>query len=419
MASSLGPDRQLPVRAPAQRLFHGSLRPADSGSAAPAATEAPNVFIPLTRPTLTGDEMRYVQAVVESGKLAGGGPFGRRAEALLSKEMEGSPTLLTTSCTHALEMCALLLNLRPGDEVIVPSFTFVSTANAFALFGARPVFADVREDTLNIDPESVARLISPRTRAIVCVHYAGVACDMRALQRLATAHGILLIEDNAHGLFGRYHERALGSMGHLSTLSFHDTKNFVCGEGGALVVNDPALLERAQVIRDKGTDRSRFFKGLVDKYTWQDLGSSYVLSDILAAFLVAQLEGNAPILERRRHVYGLYNAALRDWAQNLGIRMPVIPEDCVSSWHIYHLVLPRAVDQGAFIDHMKAAGIGCAFHYVPLNITPYGQQLGGKAGDCPVSEHIAPRLVRMPLHAELSESDVLRVVETTLRWRPG
>jgi dTDP-4-amino-4,6-dideoxygalactose transaminase len=374
--------------------------------------------IHLAHSTLSGSEMRYLTAAVEMRQMGAGEQFDRRVEALLRDTIPGTNALLTTSCTHALEMCALLLRLKPGDEVILPSFTFVSTASAFVLFGARPVFADSRPDTLNIDPAAVARLITPRTRAIVCMHYAGVACEMDELQRLAHEHGIPLIEDFAHGPYGSYRGKALGTFGGLATLSFHSTKNFACGEGGALLVNDPALLERAHLIRDKGTDRRHFLLGEVDKYTWRDLGSSYVMADMLAAFLLGQLENRATILSRREHVHHAYDDMLADWAASHGVQLPFIPEYCNSSWHLYYMLLPRPRDQAGFITHMKSAGIGCAFHYVPLNTTPFGMQLGGSPGGCPVSESASARLVRLPLHASISDSEVDRIVNVAMKWRP-
>jgi dTDP-4-amino-4,6-dideoxygalactose transaminase len=391
---------------------HAVLPPATIPLMHPAA-------IHLAHTTLSGSEMRYLAAAVEMRHVGSGGQFARRVEALLSQAIPGTTALLTPSCTAALEMCALLLRLQPGDEVIVPSFTFVSTASAFALFGARPVFADSLPGTLNIDPVSVEKLITPRTRAIVCMHYAGVACEMNELQRIATKNGITLIEDFAHGPFGSYRGQKLGTFGGLATLSFHATKNFACGEGGALLVNDPALLERAHVIRDKGTDRRLFLQGGVDMYTWRDLGSSYVMADMLAAFLLGQLENREVIVSRRERVHRAYDAMLADWAATHGVRLPVVPEYCTPSWHLYHLLLPRARDQSDFIAHLNRAGIGCAFHYVPLNTTPFGMQLGGSPGDCPVSESAAARLVRLPLHGDISDAEIGRVVNAAVGWQPA
>jgi dTDP-4-amino-4,6-dideoxygalactose transaminase len=375
--------------------------------------------ISLSQPTLAGNELTYVQAALQARKTGGGGPFGRKVEDLLVRVHGSAGALLTSSCTHALEVMALLLEVAPGDEVIVPAFTFVSTANAFVLRGARPVFADVCADTLNIDPRSVEQRITPRTRAIVVVHYGGVACDMDALLRISEKHGIPLLEDNAHGLYGRYQGRPLGSFGLFSAVSFHETKNFVCGEGGALIVNDARYVQRAEIIRDKGTDRSRFLHGQVDKYTWQDLGSSYVMSDILAGVLLAQLEEHEGILERRRRAFDTYESELKQWSAELGVARPVIPEGCEPAWHLYYLLLAESRHQAEFIENMRRNRIGCAFHYLPLNQSPYIQrEWPDVLQGCPVAESAAGRLVRLPLHAELSDADLERVVKVTRTWRP-
>jgi dTDP-4-amino-4,6-dideoxygalactose transaminase len=378
----------------------------------------PRAVIPLAQPRVSGSEMRYLSASVEMHQL-GGAQFAHRVEEFLCRTIPVSNALVTTSCTHALEMSALLLRLAPGDEVIVPSFTFVSTANAFALFGVRPVFADSQADTLNIDPESVEKHITPRTKAIVCMHYAGVACEMTALQRIASQHGLALVEDFAHGPYGSFRGRPLGTIGCLATLSFHYTKNFSCGEGGALLVNDAALLERAHVIRDKGTDRRLFLQGELDRYTWRDVGSSYVLADLLAAFLLGQLENRESVLPRREYVHRTYDRLLAEWARDHGVRLPVIPEYATPSWHLYYLLLPNPGDQADFIAHMKAAGVGCAFHYQPLNTTPYGMKLGGAPGDCPVAEQAAPRLVRLPLHAAITDAELEHIAAAVVTWRPA
>jgi dTDP-4-amino-4,6-dideoxygalactose transaminase len=374
--------------------------------------------IPLSRPTLTGMEMPRVEAVLRAHSPGGGGAFGRRVEELLAREHGSARALLTTSCTHALEMMALLLDIRPGDEVIVPAYTFVSTASAFALRGARPVFADVCPDTLNIDPAGVEQCITPRTRAIVAMHYGGIACDLDALLRISRQHGIALLEDNAHGLCGRYQGRPLGTFGLLSTASFHETKNFTCGEGGALIVNDASLVQRAEIVRDKGTDRARFVNGLVDKYTWQELGSSYVMADVLASLLLSQLEARDRIQQRRREVFAAYEAGLGGWSSAMGIATPAIPDGCEPAWHLYYLLLAEAADQAPFIEHMRAHAVGCAFHYLPLNRSPLVLREWPGAAPCPVAESAAVRLVRLPLHAELSDADVERVISVVRAWRP-
>src|SRR5688572_25081944 len=338
---------------------------------------------------LTGRELEYMAQAVADGHISGDGPFTRRARAMLEKLTGSRAALLTTSCTHALEMAALLLEIGAGDEVIVPSFTFVSTANAFALRGARPVFVDIRPDTLNIDERLVERAISSRTRAIVPVHYAGVGCEMDALQDIASRHGLAIVEDNAHGLFGRYRGRALGSFGDMATLSFHETKNVTCGEGGALLVNDECLITRAEIIREKGTERSRFFRGQVDKYTWCDLGSSYVLSDMLAAFLFAQLESAERIQARRRAMWEFYSDRLASWADTYGAALPQVPDHCTQAFHMFYVLLPSLDVRQALIAHLRAQGIMSVFHYLPLHLSGMGQRFGGRPGDCPVTEQIS------------------------------
>jgi dTDP-4-amino-4,6-dideoxygalactose transaminase len=333
---------------------------------------------------------------------------------LLERELGVPKALLTTSCTHALEMAALLLDIQPGDEVIVPSFTFVSTVNAFVLRGARPIFIDIRPDTLNIDETLIERRIGPRTRAIVPVHYAGVGCEMDAILDIGARHGLAVVEDNAHGLFGKYRERSLGTFGSLAALSFHETKNFICGEGGALLINDPRYIERAEIIREKGTNRSRFFRGQVDKYTWVDVGSSYVLSDILAAFLLAQLESRAEVHAKRRLVWECYRNELSRWAEDRRVRLPVVPPWCSQSYHMFYLLLPSAERRNALISHLKARNILSVFHYVPLHTSEMGQRFGGRPGDCPVTESVSGRLLRLPFYNDLTEDEQMRVVEAIL-----
>lgn len=367
--------------------------------------------IPFNKPALTGREFEYMAQAIHNGHISGDGPFTKRCENLLAEIMGVPRVLLTTSCTHALEMCALLLDLKEGDEVIVPSFTFVSTVNAFVLRGAKPVFADIRPDTLNIDEVQVARLVSPRTRVIVVVHYAGVGCSMDALQNLASSARIALIEDNAHGLLGKYRNRWLGTFGELATQSFHETKNLYCGEGGALLVNDPSLISRAEILREKGTNRSRFFRGQVDKYTWVDVGSSYVPSDLLAAFLLAQLEAREHIQNRRREVWERYHNELQKWAPERGWRLPVVPPDCEQSHHMYYVMLNSSEERQALIAHLKTAGILAVFHYQPLHLSDMGRRFGGQAGDCPVTEQISDRILRLPFYADLEPCDQDRVLE--------
>src|SRR5579871_3998885 len=314
-------------------------------------------------------------------------------------------------------MAALLLDIGPGDEVIFPSFTFVSTVNSFVLRGARPVFADIRPDTLNLDEAPVEKLITPRTKAIVPVHFAGVGCEMEAINSIAARHGVRVVEDNAHGLLGRYREKNLGTWGAMSTLSFHETKNFSCGEGGALVINDTRYLERAEIIREKGTNRSRFFRGQVDKYTWVDLGSSYLPSDILAAILFAQLEARESIQSNRRRIWNYYQSNLEQWARAQGVRLPVIPADCEHPYHMFYLLLPDLAARQAFIAQLKARDIMSVFHYLPLHVSEMGKRFGGRPGDCPVTESVSDHLVRLPFYNRLPEEEQGYIVDTIRSFR--
>jgi dTDP-4-amino-4,6-dideoxygalactose transaminase len=343
--------------------------------------------------------------------ICGDGQFTTKCQKVLEEELGDGKALLTTSGTHALEMAALLLDLKPGDEVLVPAFTFPSVVNAFVLRGARPVFADIRADTMNLDETLLPELISDATRVILPVHYAGVGCEMDRIGPLAARHGISLVEDNAHGLFGRYRGRPLGSFGCLAAQSFHETKNFSCGEGGALVINDPKLLERAEIIREKGTDRKKFFRGQVDKYTWIDAGSSYLPSDILAAVLYAQFEVRDAIQAARKKLWLTYEERLAEWAANNGVQMPFVPPHCEQTYHIFYLVMPDLEARSAFIDHLKGRGILSVFHYSPLHLSRMGLSFGGFPGQCPVSERVSERLVRLPLYSALSETEQSRVIE--------
>jgi len=371
-------------------------------------------MIPFNRPALVGREWLYLQEAVEGGQISGDGSFTRRCQDLLQSELGAPKALLTTSCTHALELAALLLKLEVGDEVIVPDFTFVSTANAFALHGARPVFVDVDPRTLNMNPADVERRLSSHTRAIVPVHYAGIGCEMEALCEIARRAGVHLIEDNAHGLFGKYRGQALGTFGALATLSFHETKNFSCGEGGALLLNDTSFIDRAEILREKGTNRKRFFRGEVDKYTWVDIGSSYLPSDLLAAFLLAQLEQKEVVLARRRGIFERYQAGLAAWAEEHGIGVPLVPEDRVPSYHMFFLVMPTPELRGILIDRLRSSGIQAVFHYQPLHLSEMGRRWGGEPGDCPISESVSERLVRLPFYTGLSDTDQGRVIDALL-----
>jgi dTDP-4-amino-4,6-dideoxygalactose transaminase len=357
-----------------------------------------------------GKELEYIADSVRSGHISGDGTYTKKCHQLLESTLGVPKVLLTTNCTHALEMSALILDIQPGDEVIVPAFTFVSTVNAFVLRGAKPIFIDIRSDTLNMDETLLERLITQRTKAILPVHYAGVGCAMVAIMSLANQHNIPVIEDNAHGLYGKYHGQFLGTFGALATQSFHETKNFTCGEGGALLINDPALIDRAEIIREKGTNRSRFFRGMVDKYTWVDLGSSYLPSDVLAAYLYAQLEVHDEIQSRRERIWDMYHSQLGEWAANHKVRLPIIPSNCEQSYHMYYLLLPSLEIRQALIAHLKSHGILSVFHYLPLHLSDMGVKFGGKTGDCPITEDISDRLLRLPFYNELTEDDQRKVI---------
>ena len=369
-----------------------------------------SLHIPFNRPFFSGREFEFIQQAIANSQISGDGIFTRKCHALLENALGVSKVLLTTSCTHALEMAALLLDIKPGDEVIIPSFTFVSVVNAFVLRGARPVFIDIRADTLNLDEAQLERLITPRTKAIVVVHYAGVGCDMDTIMQVAGQHGIPVVEDNAHGLFGKYRGKYLGTFGCLATQSFHETKNFTCGEGGALLINDERYIDRAEIIREKGTDRNRFFRGEVDKYTWLDVGSSYLPSDILAAYLYAQLEARELIQSRRQRIWEYYCGHLESWAGNSGVRLPIVPPQCEQPYHLFYLLLPSIEQRQAMIAHLNARGINSVFHYLPLHLSKMGRQFGGQEGDCPITEDVSDRLVRLPFYCDLTEDEQMRVV---------
>jgi dTDP-4-amino-4,6-dideoxygalactose transaminase len=368
------------------------------------------MYLRFNRPFVSGNEFEYIRQAAADAKLSGDGQFTRKCHALLESELGAGKALLTTSCTHALEMAAILLGIKPGDEVIIPSFTFVSAANAFVLRGASPIFSDIRADTLNLDETKLEKLITPRTKAIVVMHYAGVACEMDAILEVAARHGVPVVEDNAHGLFGKYKTRHLGTLGCLATQSFHETKNFTCGEGGALLINDPQYVERAEIIREKGTQRSRFFRGEVDKYTWMDIGSSYLPSEILAAFLYAQLEEREAIQAMRKRIWEYYQEQLASWAADSGVEVPTIPPHCQQPYHMYYLLLPSLEEREALISHLQAREINSVFHYLPLHLSSMGQSFGGEEGDCPVTEDVSDRLLRLPFYNELTETDQSRVV---------
>lgn len=369
-----------------------------------------SIDIPFNRVTLVGAEHAYISEAIRRWHISGDGYFTKECHRLLEQWLGVKKALLTTSCTHALEMAALLLNIQPGDEVIVPSFTFVSTVNAFVLRGARPVFIDVRPDTLNLDERRLERLITPHTKAIVVVHYAGVGCEMDRILEIAGRHGIAVVEDNAHGLFGKYKGRHLGTFGCLAAQSFHETKNFTCGEGGALLINDPQYIDRAEIIREKGTNRSRFFRGQIDKYTWVDIGSSYLPSDILAAFLYAQLEVREQIQAKRRQLWEYYNTHLHGWAKDHNVQLPIVPAHCEQSYHMFYLLMPSLEKRQALISHLRVHGIQSVFHYLPLHLSDMGRRFGRQKDHCLVTENVSDRLLRLPFYNSLTESEQARVV---------
>lgn len=367
--------------------------------------------ISFNRPSVEGSELKYVTESIRSGHTSSSGPFAARAAALLREETGTEEVLLTTSCTSALELAAMLIDLKPGDTVIVPSYTFTTTALAFARAGARILFCDIEPRTLGADPTHVAELLDDTVRAVVLVHYAGVACDLAGIRAaLADRPEVAVIEDNAHGLFGRWRRRPLGSLGRFATQSFHDTKNFVSGEGGALLVNDPSDVDRARVLYDKGTNRRAFFLGQVDKYSWIDTGSSFGMSDTLAAYLCAQLEQHHMIQTKRRSVFERYERALAPYADKLGFRLPVIPDDCESAYHMFYVLLPDHPTRDRVLTEMRSDGVQPTFHYVPLHSSDGGRRFAARPTECPVSDDLSGRLLRLPFYNNLSEAESERVV---------
>lgn len=366
--------------------------------------------IPFNKPAVTGRELGNIAQSIRDRRFSGDGPFTRRCHEWLERESGTAKALLTHSCTAALEMTAILANLAPGDEVILPSFTFVSTANAVALRGAIPVFVDIRPDTLNLDESKVEAAITDRTRAIIVVHYAGVACAMDEFEAIARRHDILLIEDAAQGLMSKYKGRPLGSIGHLGAISFHETKNVISGEGGALLINDRRFIPRAEIIREKGTNRSSFFRGQVDKYTWVDIGSSYLPGEILAAFLHAQLEHADALTEDRRRAWDRYHDAFADLERDGRLRRPIVPPECEHNAHLYYVMLPDLSARTRFIARLKRQGIAALFHYVPLHDSPAGRRFGRAHGDLRVTSDASERLVRLPLWYGMDDATIDAVV---------
>ena len=375
------------------------------------------MIIDFNKPTLIGNELQYITEAYNNAHVSGDGPFSKKCQKLLEDAIGVPKVLLASSCTHALEMAAILLQINAGDEVIFPSFTFVTTVNAFALRGAKPVFVDIRPDTLNMNEALLEEKISARTRAIVPVHYAGVGCEMDVIQEIAGRHNLPIVEDNAHGLFGKYKGKNLGTFGKLATQSFHETKNFSCGEGGALLINDTNLSERAEIIREKGTNRSRFFRGMVDKYTWVDIGSSYILSDILAAVLYAQLEQKDQIQNKRKEIWNRYFTHLRDWAGQHDIQLPYVPSYCEQAYHMFYMVLPSLEIRQELMRYLREKDIISVFHYQPLHLSDMGRHFGGKDGELPVTERMGDCLLRLPFYNALTEADQDRVIDALTAFK--
>jgi len=371
--------------------------------------------IPFNRPYMTGKELYYISKAHFNGTLAGDGPFTKQCHGWLEQRAGSAKALLTHSCTAALEMAALLLDIQPGDEVIMPSYTFVSTANAFVLRGGVPVFVDIREDTLNLDERKIEQAITSRTRAIVPVHYAGVACEMDTIMALADAHRLSVVEDAAQAVMATYKGRALGGIGHLGAYSFHETKNVISGEGGALLVSDPAMAQRAEVIREKGTDRSRFFRGQVDKYTWQEAGSSFLPGELIAAFLWAQLEEAERITAERLADWQHYHDLLADSEAKGRLLRPRVPADCAHNAHMYYVLLAPGIDRQAVLQRMKEDGINAVFHYVPLHSSPGGLRYGRAAGTLERTDDLSERLIRLPLWIGMTPEEQGMVVDSLQR----
>lgn len=372
--------------------------------------------IPFNKPFIAGNELHYIAQAVALGNISGDGHFTQQCAELLEHRFGIRKVLLTPSCTAALEMAAMLCDLQPGDEVIMSSYTFVSTASAVCRVGAIPKFVDIRPDTMNIDERLIEAAITPATKAIFPVHYAGVGCEMDTIMEIADRHDLLVVEDAAQGVHAEYNGRALGSIGHLGTFSFHETKNYICGEGGALAINNDRFIERAEILRDKGTNRRQFFRGEVDKYTWVDLGSSYVPSEIACAFLFGQLELMDKIAQRRREIFEIYHDRLERLESAGLLRRPVVPEQCRSNHHMYYALLPNGATRDGLIEHLKHKAIHSVFHYVPLHLSPKGRSYGYTEGELPVTEELSQRLMRLPFYYEIKNDDQQRVVDEVMRY---
>ena len=363
--------------------------------------------IPFNKAYQTGKEIRFIKDALQRNHISGDGHYTKLVHDFMERKFGAEKVLLTTSCTHALEMAALLIDLQPGDEVILPSYTFVSTVNAIMLRGARPVFAEITPDTMNIDPSDIEAKITKKTKAIFPVHYAGVGCDMDRIMEIAREHNLFVVEDAAQGVNAKYKGKYLGTIGHIGCYSFHETKNYVCGEGGAIVINslNRDMLERAEIIREKGTNRSKFFRGEVDKYTWVDIGSSFLPSDLLAAFLYAQFEHLDEINQLRRNVYDNYYEALKRFAKEGRLRLPIVPSDCDINYHMFYIVFPNQEERDSIMQKLKDRGVYAVFHYIPLHTSPMGVGLGYKNGDLPITEEVSSCLLRLPMYAGMTAQE--------------
>jgi len=373
-------------------------------------------MINFNQPYIAPNQEKYIKEALKNYHISGDGPFTKKCNLFLEEYFGVKKALITTSCTHALEMSAILLNLKEGDEVIVPSFTFVSTPNSFILRGAKPVFIDIRPDTLNMDENKLEDLITDNTKAIYLVHYAGVSCEMDQILEIAKKYGLDVVEDNAHGLFSKYKGKYLGTFGKFATQSFHETKNISCGEGGALLINDSSYIERSEIIREKGTNRSRFFRGQVDKYSWVDVGSSFLPSDILAAILLSHLEESQSIQRKRKEIWDTYDSVLKEWAQNNKVIQPFVPDYCEQSYHMYYLLLPNLDTRQKFIQHLKNNGVHSVFHYVPLHTSEMGKKYGYIEGSLPVTEDISNCLVRLPMYFDLTHKDLEKINQVVIEF---
>lgn len=368
--------------------------------------------IPFNRPCFIGRELEYIKQAVENGKISGNGEFTKRCNRFIENKFGIKKCLLTTSCTDALEMSAILIDVEPGDEIILPSYTFVSTVNAFVLRGATPMFIDIREDTLNIDENKIEERITEKTKAIVVVHYGGIGCEMDKILEIARRYNLYLIEDAAQGINAKYKDRYLGRIGDIGAYSFHETKNYISGEGGAILINREDFIERAEILLEKGTNRKKFFRGEVDRYTWVDIGSSYLPSDIIAAFLYAQLEHLDHIQKKRKEIFNYYCDNLKELEDRGILRLPVIPENCSINYHLFYILLKDMRTRSSLIEHFKRKGILTVFHYIPLHLSPMGKRFGYREGDFPITEDLSCRLLRLPFYNELKIEELKHIVET-------